>query len=250
MIADMDNWVLKLLTSVADGSLSPEAAFKDLKDMPFEDLTHTKVDHHRALRKGIQEVIFGEGKTFEQICDIVRSMREKGTDVLATRIDREKGIRLKEAFADGVYSEPARCFSIRKDLSTKGKGTIAILSAGTSDIPVAEEAYETSSFFGNTTERLYDVGVAGIHRLFGSLELLKEARVIIVAAGMEGALPSIVAGIVGVPVIGIPTSVGYGASLGGFSALLSMLNSCSTVATFNIDNGFGAAYFATLINRL
>jgi NCAIR mutase (PurE)-related protein len=250
MIGDMDNWILKLLASVADGTLSPEAAFKELKDMPFEDLAHTKVDHHRVLRKGIQEVIFGEGKTFEQICDIVRSMQEKGTDVLATRIDNEKGIKLKAVFVDGVYSEGARCFSIKKDSSIRGKGTIVILSAGTSDISVAEEAYETSSFFGNTTERLYDVGVAGIHRLFRNMDLLKRARVIIVAAGMEGALPSIVAGIVGVPVIGVPTSVGYGASFGGFSALLSMLNSCSTVATFNIDNGFGAAYFATLINRL
>jgi NCAIR mutase (PurE)-related protein len=177
-------------------------------------------------------------------------MLEKEIDVLATRVDKEKGERLIASFPDGVYSEAARCFYIKKDTSIKGKGTILILSAGTSDIPVAEEAYISSTFFGNTTERLYDVGVAGIHRLFSNLEVLKKARVIIVAAGMEGALPSIVAGIVGVPVIAVPTSIGYGASLGGFSALLSMLNSCSTVATFNIDNGFGAAYFATLVNRL
>lgn len=250
MLVDMDDWILKLLSSVSNGSLSPQAAYQELKDMPFEDLTHTKVDHHRQLRKGIQEVIFGEGKTVEQICDIVRSMQEKGTDVLATRVDREKGDKLKRIFSEGSYSESARCFTIKRDQSIKGKGTILILSAGTSDIPIADEAYEVAAFFGNTTERLYDVGVAGIHRLFHNLELLKKARVIIVAAGMEGALPSIVAGIVGVPVIGIPTSIGYGASLGGFAALLSMLNSCSTVATFNIDNGFGAAYFATLINRL
>jgi NCAIR mutase (PurE)-related protein len=170
--------------------------------------------------------------------------------VLATRVDSQKGKRLLDAFPDGVYSEAARCFSIQKDTTVKGKGTILILSAGTSDIPVAEEAYVASAFFGNITERLYDVGVAGIHRLLQNLETLKKARVIIVTAGMEGALPSIVAGIVGVPVIAVPTSIGYGASLGGFSALLSMLNSCSTVATFNIDNGFGAAYFATLVNRL
>jgi pyridinium-3,5-biscarboxylic acid mononucleotide synthase len=250
MLADMDDWILKLLNAVAGGALSPQAAYEELRDMPFEDLTHTKVDHHRQLRKGIQEVIFGEGKTFEQISDIVRSMREKEIDVLATRVDPDKGERLTRAFPEGVYAGPARCFSIKNDLSIKGKGTILVVSAGTSDTPVADEAYEVASFFGNTTERLYDVGVAGIHRLFHNLELLKKARVVIVAAGMEGALPSIVAGIVGVPVIGIPTSVGYGASLGGFSALLSMLNSCSTVATFNIDNGFGAAYFATLINRL
>jgi pyridinium-3,5-biscarboxylic acid mononucleotide synthase len=250
MVALMDNWIEKLLSSVADGSLSVETAYKKLKDMPFEDLSHTKLDHHRQLRKGMQEVIFGQGKTVGQICDIVRSMQEKGVDVLATRIDSQKGADLKIAFPNGTYADQAKCFFIRKDLTIKGKGTILIISAGTSDIPVAEEAYEVSSFFGNTTERLYDVGVAGIHRLFSSMDTLKAARVIIVAAGMEGALPSIVAGIVGVPVIGIPTSVGYGASLGGFSALLSMLNSCSTVATFNIDNGFGAAYFATLINRL
>lgn len=250
MLAGMNDWILKLLSSVGNGTLSPQAAYQELKDMPFEDLTHTKIDHHRQLRKGIQEVIFGEGKTVEQICEIIRSMQEKGTDVLATRVDREKGEMLLRIFSEGVYSESARCFTIKRDQSIKGKGTILILSAGTSDIPIADEAYEVSTFFGNTTERLYDVGVAGIHRLFYNLELLKKARVIIVAAGMEGALPSIVAGIVGVPVIGIPTSIGYGASLGGFAALLSMLNSCSTVATFNIDNGFGAAYFATLINRL
>ena len=246
----MNDSILRLLAAVADGSLSIEAASEELKDFPFQDLTHTKIDHHRQLRKGIQEVIFGEGKTVDQIIDIVRSMRAKEIDVLATRVDSQKGTRLLDSFPEGTYSEPARCFYIQKDTSIRGKGTILILSAGTSDIPVAEEAYISSTFFGNTTERLYDVGVAGIHRLFHNLEALKKARVIIVTAGMEGALPSIVAGIVGVPVIAIPTSIGYGASLGGFSALLSMLNSCSTVATFNIDNGFGAAYFATLINRL
>lgn len=227
-----------------------EAALQELKDIPFQDLTHTKIDHHRQLRKGIQEVIFGEGKTLDQICEIIQSMSEKKIDVLTTRINRETGKRLTEVFTDGIYSEAARCFYIKKDKSIKGQGTVLILSAGTSDIPVAEEAYMASTFFGNVTEKLYDVGVAGIHRLFQNLDVLRKARVIIVAAGMEGALPSIVAGIVGVPVIGVPTSVGYGASFGGVSALLSMLNSCSTVATFNIDNGFGAAYFATLINRL
>ncbi len=247
----MDDRILELLSAVAEGRVTVRAAFKELKDVvPYQDLTHTKIDHHRELRKGIPEVIFGEGKTFGQIEEIVRSMIEKKVDVLATRIDADTGRKLLAAFPDGVYTETARCFSIRKRRTGKGKGLVLILSAGTSDIPVAEEAYTASVFFGNRTERLYDVGVAGIHRLFGNLDLLKKARVIIVAAGMEGALPSIVAGVVGVPVIGIPTSVGYGASLGGFSALLTMLNSCSTVATFNIDNGFGAAYFATLINRL
>ena len=242
--------IMRLLEAVADGSMPVEAAFEELKDFPFQDLTHTKIDHQRHLRKGIGEVIFGEGKTFEQICDIVRSMREKELDVLATRVDKEKGGRLLESFPEGLYSEAARSFVIQKEKPVRGKGMILIVSAGTSDIPVAEEAYTAATFFGNSTERLYDVGVAGIHRLFANMDLLKKARVIIVAAGMEGALPSIVAGIVGVPVIAIPTSVGYGASLGGFAALLSMLNSCSTVAVFNIDNGFGAAYFATLVNRL
>lgn len=242
--------IMRLLEAVADGTMPVEAAFEELKDFPFQDLTHTKIDHQRHLRKGIGEVIFGEGKTFEQTYDIVRSMREKELDVLATRVDKEKGGRLLESFPEGIYSEAARSFVIQKEKPVRGKGMILIVSAGTSDIPVAEEAYTAATFFGNSTERLYDVGVAGIHRLFANMDLLKKARVIIVAAGMEGALPSIVAGIVGVPVIAIPTSVGYGASLGGFAALLSMLNSCSTVAVFNIDNGFGAAYFATLVNRL
>lgn len=246
----MHDSILRLLSAVAGGSVSVETAFEELKDFPFQDLAHTKIDHHRELRKGIPEVVFGEGKTVEQISDILRSMTEKEVDALATRVDREKGEGLARAFPDGIYVDAARCFYIKKDMSVKGKGTVLVVSAGTSDIPVAEEAYVSSFFFGNTTEKLYDVGVAGIHRLLYNLETLKSARVIIVTAGMEGALPSIVAGIVGVPVIAVPTSVGYGASLGGFSALLSMLNSCSTVATFNIDNGFGAAYFATLINRL
>ncbi len=245
-----DDKIKTLLSQVADGTISPEAAFGALRDMPFEDLTHTKVDHHRSLRKGVQEVIFGQGKSTEQIADVVRSMRNKGVDVLATRIAEQAGMRLAELFPEGTYIPEAGCFVIKKDRRKRGKGGILVVSAGTSDMRVAEEAYVTSDFFGNRTERLYDVGVAGIHRLFHNMDRLRKARVIIVAAGMEGALPSIVAGVVAVPVIAVPTSIGYGASLGGFSALLSMLNSCSTVAVFNIDNGFGAAYFATLINRL
>jgi hypothetical protein len=182
--------------------------------------------------------------------DVVGSMRKKGLDVLVTRIDRTTGKKLCSKFRSGRYSEEARCFYVKEDHAIAGKGTVLVVSAGTSDMRVAEEAYITSMFFGNNTERLYDVGVAGIHRLFQNLEILKKASAIIVAAGMEGALPSIVAGIVGVPVIGVPTSIGYGASFGGLTALLAMLNACSTVSVFNIDNGFGAAYFATLINRL
>jgi pyridinium-3,5-biscarboxylic acid mononucleotide synthase len=246
----MDDRIRGLIRQVANGSLSEEEAFELLKDMPFEDLTHTKLDHHRELRKGIQEVIFGEGKSIEQICDVIRAMLRKQVDVLVTRVRPEVGLILSATFPEGVYAEEAGCFYIKKEGEIKGKGAILIVSAGTSDSRSAEEAYVTSTFFGNETERLYDVGVAGIHRLFQNMDLLKKARVIIVTAGMEGALPSIVAGLVGVPVIAVPTSTGYGASFGGLAALLTMLNSCSTVATFNIDNGFGAAYFATLINRL
>ena len=170
--------------------------------------------------------------------------------MLVTRIDAIAGEKIREVFPEGTYNHEARCFYIREDYTIKGKGTVVVMSAGTSDSKVAEEAYITSIFFGNRTERVYDVGVAGIHRLFDNMDVLKEARAIIVAAGMEGALPSVVAGMVGVPVIGVPTSVGYGASFGGLAALLGMLNSCSTISVFNIDNGFGAAYFATLINRL
>ncbi|MCX5814044.1 MAG: nickel pincer cofactor biosynthesis protein LarB [Proteobacteria bacterium] len=246
----MEKKLIDLLNAVKDGVTSVEKAYESLKDMPFEDLNHTKIDHHRVLRKGMEEVIFGEGKTLAQITDIVSAMRAKNLDVLATRVDKKTGRQILKQFPEGIYNEDARCFYIKEDNTTKGKGTILIVSAGTSDNRVAEEAYVTSHFFGNQTEKLHDVGVAGIHRLFQNLDMLKKARVIIVTAGMEGALPSIVAGVVGVPVIGVPTSIGYGASFGGLTALLAMLNSCSTVSVFNIDNGFGAAYFATLINRL
>ena len=246
----MDRKIKKLLTDVKDGRATVEEAYDQLKHMPYEDLDHTKIDHHRMIRKGLQEVVFGEGKSLKQIMDVVGSMRKKGLDVLVTRIDRTTGKKLCSKFRSGRYSEEARCFYVKEDHAIAGKGTVLVVSAGTSDMRVAEEAYITSMFFGNNTERLYDVGVAGIHRLFQNLEILKKASAIIVAAGMEGALPSIVAGIVGVPVIGVPTSIGYGASFGGLTALLAMLNACSTVSVFNIDNGFGAAYFATLINRL
>ncbi len=246
----MEDKLQKLLASVARGTVTVERALEELKALPFEDLSHTKIDHHRKLRKGMEEVIFGQGKTLAQMTDTIRAMLKSDTDVLVTRLDAATGQKLKRRFPQGEYSEQARCFSIKKDLLVRGKGLILIIAAGTSDIPVAEEAYLTCTFFGNETERLYDVGVAGIHRLFQNMALLRRARVVIVAAGMEGALPSIVAGVVAAPVIGVPTSVGYGASFGGVSALLTMLNSCSTVATFNIDNGFGAAYFATLINRV
>ena len=246
----MDKRLIKLLTTVKDGSLPVEEAYEVLsKDMPYEDLHHTKVDHHRSVRKGLQEVIFGEGKTSPRSSiSLLRCERRKWMSL-------SPGLKAKRAERSGEISRRhlsrgRPVFLIKKDRTIKGKGTVLVVSAGTSDIPVAEEAYVTSLFFGNETEKLYDVGVAGIHRFFGNLDVLREARVIIVAAGMEGALPSVVAGIVGVPVIAVPTSIGYGASFGGLTALLAMLNSCSTVSVFNIDNGFGAAYFATLINRL
>ncbi|MCX7965225.1 MAG: nickel pincer cofactor biosynthesis protein LarB [Syntrophorhabdaceae bacterium] len=239
-----------LLEGIKQGMISPEEAYERLKVLPYEDLYHTKIDHHRSLRKGLQEVVFGKGKTLTELCDIIEALRRQNQDVLITRINKKTGHALCKKFEEGVFNERAGCFYIKEDMTIIGKGEILIVTAGTSDINVAEEAYVTSIFFGNKTERLYDVGVAGIHRLFGNMDKIKKARVIIAIAGMEGALPSVIAGLVGVPVIGVPTSIGYGASLKGIAGLLSMLNSCSTVAVFNIDNGFGAAYFATLINRL
>jgi len=239
-----------LLKNVRNGDISAEEAYEKLKDLPFEDLNHTKLDHHRLVRKGMEEVVFGQGKSIQQIKEIIESMKERNLNILITRLTDKDGRTLKDMFPSGTYAETAGCFYMKEEEVVNGKGMILVVSAGTSDMRVAEEAYITSMFFGNNTERLYDVGVAGIHRLFENLEMLKKARVIIVVAGMEGALPSVVAGIVGVPVIGVPTSIGYGASLGGLTALFAMLNSCSTVSVFNIDNGFGAAYFATLINRL
>lgn len=246
----IDEKVIELLCAVRDGQLSVADAYEGLRHVPYDDLEHSKIDHHRLLRKGVQEVVFGEGKTQAQLRDIIGSFRRNDLDVLVTRIDADTGDELTRAYPEAKYHADARCFCIQKERPVEGKGLVLVVSAGTSDARVAEEAYQTSCFFGNETDKLYDVGVAGIHRLFQNMEKLRRARVIIVAAGMEGALPSIIAGIVGVPVIAVPTSVGYGASFSGLTALLAMLNSCSTVAVFNIDNGFGAAYYATLINRL
>jgi len=245
-----DKDIKELLEKVSKGLISPEYAYERLKYIPFEDLNHTKIDHHRAIRKGLQEVVFGKGKTLDELMEITEALRRQNQDVLITRIDEDIGAALCRSFKSGIYNKRAGCFYIQEDKTVYGKGTVLIISAGTSDMHVVEEAYITSLFFGNNTERLYDVGIAGIHRLLDHLPMLRSARVIIAVAGMEGALPSVIAGLVGVPVIGVPTSVGYGASLGGLTALFAMLNSCSTVGVFNIDNGFGAAYFATLINRL
>jgi len=242
----------KLLSSVKDGALSVEDAVKHLKHLPYQDLGCAQVDHHRELRQGMPEVIFGEGKTVEQISAIITAMTEKGSNILVTRLDREKAQQILPMFPASAYHADARCLTLEKQpVELRGKGTILVISAGTSDIPVASEALLTAGFLGNRVEHLYDVGVAGIHRLLARGELLAAASVIIVVAGMEGALPSVVGGLVDKPVIAVPTSIGYGASFGGIAALLGMLNSCAAgVTVVNIDNGFGAACAASLINRV
>lgn len=250
--------VLKLLESVQSGELTPEKAGERLKHLPFEDLGFAKVDHHRALRQGFAEVVFGKGKTPEQVGKIVRAMLAKKAskhNILVTRADEKIFSAVKRAAGKTArlaeFHPLSGVIAIERDAQIVGKGTILVVSAGTSDIPVAEEALLTARLMGNRTEHLYDVGVAGIHRLLENRNVLTEARVIICVAGMEGALPSVVGGLVAVPVIAVPTSVGYGASFGGVAALLGMLNSCaSNVTVVNIDNGFGAARVAACINRL
>ena len=218
--------------------------------MPFEDLGFAKVDHHRALRVGMPEVIFGQGKTPTQLAGIFKRLAKHGRNVLATRADEKQFAAVKKSIRSAEYRELARAIVLQRDRKVYGQGTITVVSAGTSDIPVAEEAVVTAELMGNEVQHLYDVGVAGIHRLLANREALAKARVIVVCAGMEGALPSVVGGLVGVPVIAVPTSIGYGASFKGIAALLGMMNSCaSNVSVVNIDNGFGAGYVASLINR-
>jgi NCAIR mutase (PurE)-related protein len=250
--------LLKILESVKAGELAPDNAIERLKHLPFEDLGFAKVDHHRALRQGFAEVILGKGKTPQQVAEIVRAMlRKKASrhNILVTRADKEIFAAVKRAGGKDArgakFHELSGAITIERIREITGKGTILVVSAGTSDIPVAEEALITARMMGNRAEHLYDVGVAGIHRLLEHREKLTQARVIICVAGMEGALPSVVGGLVAIPVIAVPTSVGYGASFGGVSALLGMLNSCaSNVTVVNIDNGFGAACVASCINRL
>ena len=242
----------QLLRQVAEGKASVDSAFRKIRSLPFESLGMASVDHHRSIRQGIPEVILGEGKTAAQIIRIARTMRKAGADVLITRLDREKQKAIRKQFRRAEIFPEARCAVIRSaGREENGKGNILVVTAGTSDIPVAEEAAVTAEFLGNRVERLYDVGVAGIHRLLMQKEALFSARVIVVVAGMEGALASVVGGLTDKPVIAVPTSVGYGASFGGLAALLGMLNSCApTVAVVNIDNGFGAGVFSSVINRL
>lgn len=240
-----------LLQNLKNGDIDVDDAIQRLKHLPFEDLGHANVDHHRQLRLGFPEVIFGEGKSVGQMTQIVAALVDKGNNVLVTRVDEPRALQLKEHFPSLVYHGDARCLTLeQKPVEITGRGKILVVSAGTSDIPVAAEAVVTARLLGNEVEQLYDVGVAGIHRLLARKELLFTAAVIIVVAGMEGALPSVVAGMAGRPVIGVPTSIGYGASFGGIAALLGMLNSCAAgVTVVNIDNGFGAACAASLMNR-
>jgi pyridinium-3,5-biscarboxylic acid mononucleotide synthase len=243
--------IRQLFEQVRERKVSPDEAVQRLRHLPFEDLGFAKVDHHRALRNGMPEVVFGLGKKPAQVAQIFARLAEHGGNVLATRTNKEQFAAVKRKVRRAKYDEGSRTIVLRNDSAKYGKGIVAVVSAGTSDIPVAEEAVATVEIMGNDVERLYDVGVAGIHRLLANRESLTRARVVIVCAGMEGALPSVVGGMVGVPVIAVPTSVGYGAAFEGLAALLGMMNSCaSNVSVVNIDNGFGAGYVASLINRL
>jgi NCAIR mutase (PurE)-related protein len=243
--------LLRILSEVERGVLSPTAAAERLATLPFEDLGHTRVDHHRSLRSGLPEVIYAAGKTQEQTSAIFGSLLADGVDVLVTRVDAATADALVRAYPGAVHNAIAQTVSLRQTpASEHSKGHIAVVCAGTSDLPVAEEAAVTAETFGARVTRMYDVGVAGLHRLLAVRSDLVVADVVVVCAGMEGALPSVVGGMVGVPVIAVPTSVGYGGSFGGATALLGMLNSCSpNVTVVNIDNGFGAAYTAVLIAR-
>ncbi|HMD77981.1 MAG TPA: nickel pincer cofactor biosynthesis protein LarB [Terracidiphilus sp.] len=240
-----------LLNEVREGRTGVNEAVDRLRDLPFEDLGFAKLDHHRALRTGMPEVIFAAGKTAAQVAAIFARMAKAGGNALATHATREmyEAVRAIEPRAE--FHETARAITLTQSATTPGKGTIAVVCAGTSDLPVAEEAVVTARLMGNTVELIADVGVAGIHRLLAQKQGLQSARALIVCAGMEGALPTVVGGLVNAPVVAVPTSIGYGASFGGVAALLGMLNTCSpNVSVVNIDNGFGAACIASLINHM
>jgi NCAIR mutase (PurE)-related protein len=241
----------RLLEQVQRGDETIDDAMERLRHLPYEDLGDAMVDHHRELRQGFPEVIFGANKSVGQIERIMTALRAKGGNVLVTRLEEEKALQLKQVFPAATWHQAAGCLTIEQQpIVITGKGTILVISAGTSDIPVAAEAAVTARIMGNQVEQLFDVGVAGLHRLLAKRELLFSAAVLIVVAGMEGALPSVVGGMVSRPVIAVPTSVGYGAAFGGVAALLGMLNSCASgVTVVNIDNGFGAGYAASLMNR-
>jgi len=243
--------IKKLLEEVQSGDSSVDHALERLRHLPFEDIGDAVIDHHRALRQGFPEVIFGANKSIVQLERIISALHAKGNNILATRLDEEKARLLIAKFPAGEWHQDARCITIeQKPVEIAGRGKILVISAGTSDIPVAAEAVVTARIMGNEVEQIFDVGVAGLHRLLARKEQLFSANVLVVVAGMEGALPSVVGGLVSRPVIAVPTSVGYGAAFGGVAALLGMLNSCASgVTVVNIDNGFGAGYAASLMNR-
>ena len=242
----------RLLKEVAEGRLSPADARRQLAAMPYEDLGFARVDHHRSLRKGFPEVIFGQGKTPEQIAHIAGAIRGQGAAVLATRVDPDKAALVRELMPELEYHPESACLSLpAEDPPPAGKGRVTVVAAGTSDLPVALEAVLTARLMGSEVDQVFDVGVAGLHRLLGSMDKLGQTTCFVVVAGMEGALPSVVAGMVDRPVVAVPTSVGYGTSFGGLAALLGMLNSCAPgLSVVNIDNGFGAGYLASLIDHM
>jgi len=242
--------IRKLLEQVQTGRIGVNEAADKMSGLPYEDIEFARVDHHRDLRLGFPEVILGQGKTPQQITQIAERILSNSANLLISRTSEDVFQKIRELASDAEFHAEARMISVLRDRTERGDGAIAIISAGTSDIPVAEEAAVTATAMGNRVSRIYDVGVAGIHRLFGARPDFESARVIVVVAGMEGALPSVVGGLVSVPVIAVPTSIGYGASFDGLAALLGMLNSCaSNVTVVNIDNGFGAGFVASLINR-
>jgi len=242
--------IRNLLEQVQTGSVNVDDAVDRLRHLPFEDLGFAKVDHHRALRHGMPEVIFCKGKTSEEVVQIAAHLQERSENLLATRVEEPTAALLAERFPEGEYFPRSRAFRVWRDKQIRGQGSIAVVCAGTSDIPVAEEAQVTAETMGNKVDAIHDVGVAGIHRLMSNTERIAKARVVVVCAGMEGALPSVVGGLVSRPVIAVPTSIGYGASFNGLAALLGMLNSCSSnVSVVAIANGFGGGYVASLINR-
>jgi len=242
--------IRELLERVASGKTSPEEALRAIRRLPFEDLEFAKVDHHRALRCGVPEVVFCEGKSAEQVVEIARSIVEAGTNLLATRASDSQFEAVKAALPDAEYHPVGRCITVVRS-EVAQTGNVLVVTGGTSDLPVAEEAVTTARMLGAATQLVSDVGVAGLHRLLAYRDKLEAANVIVAVAGMEGALPSVVSGLVARPVIAVPTSIGYGASFGGVAPLLTMLNSCAAgMAVVNIDNGFGAGYMAALINSL
>jgi pyridinium-3,5-biscarboxylic acid mononucleotide synthase len=240
----------KVLAEVSAGSISADEAAVRIQNLSYEDIGYARVDHGRAARQGFPEVIFGHGKTPEQVCGIFEKLLARSPNVLVTRTTPEVYGQVRNIYTDAEWHGSARMIRVVRDREDLGMGEISVCTAGTSDIPVAEEAALTAEAMGNRVQRIWDAGVAGIHRILGERDRLQNSRVVIVAAGMEGALPSVVGGLVAVPVIALPTSIGYGASFHGLAALLGMLNSCaSNVTVVNIDNGFGAGFAASLINR-